>query len=174
MQGIVVDSSQAAIVGAKVTLKNANTAVEAARNTSETGQYLFDFVDPGTYTVTAETAGFSTRIQENVLVQTPGDVTVNFTLSPGAVVEQVNVSDTAVALQFNTSTMELTVDRTMLNNMPVMQRNPFTLALLDPAVVNRYWDVAHRNPFYMWASSTMDVGGNTTRKNDLLLDARRS
>ena len=26
----------------------------------------------------------------------------------------------------------------MLSNLPILARNPFTLALLDPAVVNRY------------------------------------
>ncbi|MCC6859303.1 MAG: carboxypeptidase regulatory-like domain-containing protein, partial [Bryobacterales bacterium] len=61
-------------------------------------------------------------------------------------------------------------DRKMLTDLPIMQRNPFTLALLDPAVVNRYWDVAHRNPFYMWSSSQLDVGGNTTMKNDITVD----
>ncbi len=78
-----------------------------------------------------------------------GDVTVNAALIVGTVTETINVSGTAVGLQLNTSTMELTVDRKMLNELPIMQRNPFTLALLDPAVVNRYWDIAHRNPFYM-------------------------
>ena len=37
-------------------------------------------------------------------------------------------------------------------------------------MVNQYWDVSHRNPFYMWSSSQIDVGGNTTMKNDIALD----
>jgi hypothetical protein len=73
-----------------------------------------------------------------------------------------------MALQFNTSTMSLTVDRKMLDDLPVLARNPFSLALLDPAVVNRY--TATRYPFYMWSSSRMDVGGGTDMKNDLQLD----
>ena len=107
-------------------------------------------------------------MQENVLVQTRADVTVDFKLKPGGTVETVTVTGSAVALQFNTTTRELTVDRKMLMELPVKARNPFTLALLDPAVVNRYF--AERNPFFMWSSSLMDVGGNTTGKNDLLLD----
>jgi len=170
VQGSVTDSSQGAIAGAKVTLQNTNTGVETSRTTNESGQYIFDFVDPGLYTVTVEATGFSKYVQQNVQVQVRGDVTVNAALNVGSVAETVNVSETVVGLQFNTSTMELTVDRKMLNELPIMQRNPFTLALLDPAVVNRYWDIAHRNPFYMWSSSQIDVGGNTSMKNDLLLD----
>jgi hypothetical protein len=73
-----------------------------------------------------------------------------------------------VSLQFNTSTRELTIDRKMLMDLPVKARNPFTLALLDPAVVSRY--TSEKNPFFMWSSSQMDVGGNTSTKNDLVLD----
>ena len=58
----------------------------------------------------------------------------------------------------------------MLKDLPVLARNPFTLALLNPAVVNRYRDVAHRNPFYMWSSARLDIGGRLVAKNDQELD----
>jgi len=170
IQGVVTDTSQAVVVGASVTLLNENTGITNTKATNEVGQYVFDFVEPGSYTVTITMAGFAKFVQEKIPVQVRGDITVNATLQPGQVTETINVTEVAVSLQFNTSTMELTVDRKMLNDLPIMQRNPFTLALLDPAVVNRYWDIAHRNPFYMWAASQIDVGGNTTTKNDLLLD----
>lgn len=168
IQGIVTDSSDAAVAGAKVTIRNVNTGITATRDTGPNGAYLFDNVEPGTYVVSAELQGFAKQQQENILVQTRADVTANFTLKPGAIVETVTVTGSAVALQFNTSTRELTIDRKMLMDLPVKARNPFTLALLDPAVVSRY--TAEKNPFFMWSSSQMDVGGNTTTKNDLLLD----
>jgi hypothetical protein len=168
VQGVVTDASDAAIAGAKVTLLNTGTGISATKESGPNGAYLFDNVEPGTYTVTAEFAGFSRQVQENVLVQTRADVTSNFSLKPGGTVETVTVTASAVTLQFNTTTRELTVDRKMLMDLPVKARNPFTLALLDPAVVNRYF--AERNPFFMWSSSTIDVGGNTSQKNDLLID----
>src|SRR5512141_964043 len=73
VQGIVLDSSQAAIAGARVTLKNVNTGVEAVRETEATGRFLFDLVQPGTYVVTVEAAGFNRFIQENISVVTAGD-----------------------------------------------------------------------------------------------------
>ena len=51
----------------------------------------------------------------------------------------------------------------MIQDLPVLARNPFTLALLNPAVVNQYWDIAHRNPFYMWSNGGMDIGGSDGR-----------
>lgn len=168
VQGIVTDSSDASVPGARVTLTNTGTGISVWKLSGATGNYLFDNVEPGTYSVSAEFQGFSRSVQENLLVQTRADVTVNFSLKPGGTVETVTVDAAAVTLQFNTSTRELTIDRKMLMDLPVKARNPFTLALLDPAVVNRY--TSERNPFFMWSSSTVDVGGNTSQKNDLLLD----
>jgi len=84
--------------------------------------------------------------------------------------EAVAVTQSVAGLQYNTSTMEQTVSTEMLTEFPVMQRYPFMLALLDPAVVNRYGTLAQRYPFYMWSSNELDTGGGTSTQNDLLID----
>jgi hypothetical protein len=58
----------------------------------------------------------------------------------------------------------------MLKELPVLARNPFTLALLDPAVVNRYSDVSKRNPFYQLSTTGVDVGGQTSGRNEVQID----
>jgi carboxypeptidase family protein len=151
-------------------LRNVNTGIESVKETDAGGRYLFDFVQPGTYLVSVEASGFSRYLKENITVLTKSDVTVSARLSLGGVAETVNVSAEALILQYNTSTMSTTVVGEMLKEIPVLARNPFTLTLLNPAGVNRYWDVSHRNPFYMWSSGGLDVGGATGGKNDILLD----
>src|SRR5262245_37771646 len=103
LQGIVTDSSDATVAGAKITIRNVGTGITATRETGPNGAYLFDNVEPGTYVASAELQGFSKQQQENIIVQTRADVTVNFNLKPGALVETVTVAATAVTLQFNTS-----------------------------------------------------------------------
>src|SRR6476660_6110747 len=49
IQGTVRDTSDAVIAGATVTLHNANTGISTARKTNETGHYIFDLVEPGSY-----------------------------------------------------------------------------------------------------------------------------
>lgn len=168
LQGLVTDSSNAVVPGAKVTLLNDNTGVAATRESDASGKYFFDYVEPGDYTVSAEAAGFARTIQRNVTVQVRGDVTVNLSLTVGSISDAVTVTAAPVAVQFNTSSRELTFNRKLISELPVIGRNPFSLALLDPAVVNRHG--GDRYPFMMWAASTVDVGGSTSRKNDLLLD----
>src|SRR4030095_2201171 len=52
VQGIITDSTQAVVVGAQVTLRRLETGVATARQSNETGRYLFDYVERGTYTLT--------------------------------------------------------------------------------------------------------------------------
>src|ERR1700730_4312464 len=118
VEGIVTDESKAVIAGATVTLLNVKTGIKTVRKTSETGLYLFDLVDPGEYSVTIEQAGFGVYLQENIVVQTRGDVTVNATLTPGAVQQTITVNETPTAVQFNTSNKDLTIDSKMATEIP--------------------------------------------------------
>jgi hypothetical protein len=165
---VVTDASQAVVVDAKVTLTNVRTGVSTARTTDQTGHYLFDMVEPGNYRITVELEGFNRFVQENILVENRGDVTVNAVLQVGSLAETVTVSESPVAVKFNTTTMELTMDNTMVRNLPIVARNPFTLALLNPAVVSTY--THQKNPFYMWAASSIEVGGTQSRTGDVLVD----
>ena len=170
IQGIVADPTNAVIAGANVLLTNVDKGISSARTTDTSGRYLFDLVEPGHYKLTVDGSGFTRFVQENILMQNRGDVTVNIQMKIGNVNESVNVvSEAPAAVQFNTSSMDLTVDNTMVRNLPVIGRNPFTMTLLDPAVVNRY-TTAEKTPFKMWASSQLEVGGPTSQKNDTLLD----
>jgi hypothetical protein len=168
VQGIVSDSSQAVVAGATVTLLNINTGIRATRQTSEIGQYLFDYVEPGSYSVVIEVPGFSRFVQENMLVQSRGDITVNAVLTPGAVQDTITVAEAPVAVQFNSTTMGITIDRKMANDLPRFDRNPFKFAMLDPAVVNTNY--GEMMPYHSWAANYLDVGGSTNGKNDLLVD----
>ncbi|MFN9297725.1 MAG: TonB-dependent receptor domain-containing protein [Acidobacteriota bacterium] len=172
VQGLVSDSSGAIVAGAAVTLTNDETNVQNQTKTSPTGQYLFDFVTPGNYTVRVELAGFKSFIQKNILVQARGDVTVNATLSIGNTNEQITVESAPVSVEFNTSSMGLTVNTKMANSLPIIHRNPFLLVSLNPATVIR--STTEQSPFHHWAASQFDVGGNTSTKNDIILDGAPS
>jgi hypothetical protein len=168
VQGLVTDSSGAAVPGANMTLRNTGTGVDTVRTTDETGRYIFDFVQPGTYTITAESTGFGKAVQENLTVVTRGDHTADFSLKIGEIAETITVADSAPQVQFNTTTLSKTIDSKMLAELPVLARNPFSLALLDPAVVNRYG--TDRNPFFQLSTTGVDVGGQTSGRNDVMID----
>jgi len=168
VQGTVTDSTGAVIPAANVTLRNVNTNVAVETQTGEAGRYLFDFVSPGTYELRVEVEGFRGFVQQNILVQTRADISVNAALEIGAIAEVVTVEEAPVAVQFNSTTMETTLDTKMANELPIIHRNPFLLAQLDPAV--QYRGGAETSPYHHWAASQMDVGGDTAYKNSVLVD----
>ncbi len=65
----LLTQSGSVLPGAKVTLSNVNTGVITAKPTDNAGIYVFDFVEPGTYTITVEAGGFARHVQENIVVQ---------------------------------------------------------------------------------------------------------
>jgi hypothetical protein len=167
VQGNVNDPTEAAIGGATVTLTNTGTGISVVRQSGENGHYLFDLVDPGTYTVSVEMTGFSKFIQENILVQTRGDVTVNAVLKPGSVQESVTVTEAPPAVQFNSASRDFTLDSKLVAEIPRNDRNPFKLTLLAPSAVNTRGEM---QPYHSWAANSVDLGGGTNLKNDLQID----
>lgn len=169
VQGSLTDDSQLAVPGAQVTLRNDATGVSVMRISGPDGRYLFDYVDPGTYTLTADLSGFATVVQRNVLVQARGDVTVDIAMKVAALSETVTVEARPIAIQFNTSSKDLTLDQSILESIPNITRNPTQLAYLSPVVRNA-GNKNETSPYHHWAGNDMDIGGGTRRRNDVLLD----
>ncbi|MDP2999118.1 MAG: carboxypeptidase-like regulatory domain-containing protein [Bryobacterales bacterium] len=168
VQGVVSDSSGSVIVGAAVTLKNDSTGVAEKKETGGGGQYLFDFVNAGTYSLTVSLQGFRTFVQQNVLVQTRADITVNAAMELGQVSEKITVTEAPVSVQFNTTNMQTTLDSKMSTELPIIHRNPFLLLTLDPSVVHT--GNQEKSPYHSFAANDMDVGGGTERNNEILVD----
>ena len=167
VEGIVTDQTKSVIAGSTVTLSNVNTGIKIIHKTSDTGLYLFDLVDPGSYSITVEQPGFGTFVQENIVVQTRGDVTVNAMLTTGAVQQNITVNEAPSAVQFNSSNRDLTIDSKMATEIPRFDRNPFKLTLIAPSAVNTRGEM---QPFHSWSANSVDLGGSTNLKNDLLVD----
>src|SRR5256885_2170267 len=167
VEGIVTDQTRSVIAGAAVTLSNVNTGIRSIHKTSDTGLYLFDLVEPGSYSITVEQPGFGTFVQENIVVQARGDVTVNAMLTTGAVQQNITVNEAPSAVQFNSSNRDLTIDSKMAAEIPRFDRNPFKLTLIAPSAVNTRGEM---QPFHSWSANRVDLGGGTNLKNDLQVD----
>ncbi|MEO8128045.1 MAG: TonB-dependent receptor [Bryobacteraceae bacterium] len=169
IQGTITDTSKAAIPGATVTLTNVKTGVPAVRQANEVGHYLFDLVEPGTYTVNVEYTGFSRFVQENVVLQQRGDVSVDAMLKTGDVRDTVTVTAEATVVQFNTGKLETTVDSKLTSTVPQLYRTPFLLATLDPSVEKNDYGSEYM-PYHSWGPNQQRVGGGQNFTNDLQVD----
>ena len=98
------DTSGGALPGVTVVLTNDGTGVAATRTTNADGRYLFDFVESGTYSLSAELSGFKTTVQKGIRVLQRGDITVDVKLEVGVIEETVTVTEATPTIQFNTAT----------------------------------------------------------------------
>jgi hypothetical protein len=174
VRGVITDPTHAVVPGAKVTLHNVATNIDVVKDADSSGFYVFDQVISGTYTLSVEATGFQKFVQENIRAQATGDITVNAVLALGSVTQTVEVTAAVGQVEFNTSNMSVTVQNSYLRDLPILARNPFSLAMLDAGVINQYWDMSHRLPFYMWSDGGMDIGGPTGGKNEQIIDGTRT
>ena len=171
VQGAITDENGAAVPGAHVVLRNVATGVEVARQTNDDGHYIFDFVEPGEYTVMVDHSGFKKAVQEHVNVRVRGDISVDLKMAVGAVQETVTVEAPPVAVQFGSSSTLLTVENKVIDQLPIRGRNPYNVATLDPTVSPGTGSTSNENrPYHHAYASDVDVGGGTQRANDVLLD----
>ncbi|MFB3854848.1 MAG: carboxypeptidase regulatory-like domain-containing protein [Vicinamibacterales bacterium] len=171
VQGAVLDETRAALPGVTVTLTNEATGVKVVRVSDTQGRYLFDFVEPGTYSVTAELSGFKKAERTGIRVQQRGDVTADLTLSIGTLEETVTVMAESAQVQLNSSNAQLTLERQLIDQMPLSGRNPYNLAMLDPTFNPGVGTTANENrPYHHAFANDYDAGGGTRRANDVLLD----
>ena len=96
LQGTIVDKTQALIGDkAEVTATNKETGATRTTKTNDAGEYRFESVPAGVYTIKVNAPGFSAAEAKNLELLVGATATQNFTLTPGAVSETVEVTSTA-------------------------------------------------------------------------------
>ena len=160
LSGTVTDPSSASVAGAHLVLINVQTGVETRAESSQMGQYRFLFVNPGTYKLTTEMAGFHTQIREGILLETGQAATLDVTLQLGSQAESVTVGAEAPLIEAEKADRGMVVTRENLAELPTMTRTPVLLATLAPGVTNtavRYdW-----TPFSNSGLTTWSINGST-------------
>ena len=169
VQGAVFDSSQGTLPGATVTLTNDATGVAVTYTTDDKGRYVFDFVEPGMYSLAATLTGFKQGEQKNIRVQQRSTTTVDIPLEIGGVEERIVVETPPVAVQFKSGSAEITLERQVIDQAPIPGRNPYNLSNLDPTIMVSPGTNENR-PYHHAYANDYDAGGGTRRGNDVLLD----
>src|SRR5512138_1963959 len=67
--GLVTNPNKEVVPGAAVTVKNMGTNKEDTATTDDTGRFKVANLQPGNYSVTVNSSGFSPMTQENVVVE---------------------------------------------------------------------------------------------------------
>ncbi len=128
--GTVMDPNQAAVVGAKVSVRNTGTGLLRELKTNDAGFYRAVLLDPGTYDVTVDAAGFAQSKLSGIVLTVGSAPTLNVTVSVQAVATSVDVGETLINLE--TSTASVTANSTAITNLPINGRRFQDFATLTP------------------------------------------
>lgn len=146
VQGTVTDNTGGAIPGANITLFNTETGVENRASTDASGLYIFQFLQPGRYRLSATSDGFKTYVQDGLILSLGQNQRVDMTLELGAVTETIEVSGDVSLIQTEESSQGAVIDAAIKDNLPLKGRSSLFMFTLAPGVVNsRYGEDTRPN-----------------------------
>ncbi|MGQ0734737.1 MAG: carboxypeptidase regulatory-like domain-containing protein [Acidobacteriota bacterium] len=164
--GTVRDSSGAVVPDAKVTLTGVRTGVSSERTSDANGNFEFFTVRIGTYLVTAEKAGFSIALVDNVQVTVGARQRVDLTMAVGQLTEKIEVSARAVLLQTDSSDRSQVITGEQTRALPLNGREYAALALLSPGVRLSALNTGGFTP----REASFNVNGLRSTFNNFLID----
>jgi hypothetical protein len=165
--GQVVDSSNALVPDATVVAVQLNTNAVWKTVTDSAGTYIFPNLPVGTFTLSAERAGFS-KAQINTVVLNAGEqLRHNFALQPGVVTDTVQVNSDMISVDTETANVGEIVGSVAIQQMPLVTRNFIQLVELAPGVSS---DIGSEAGFGSNSSLAVSVNGVRNNANNWTID----
>jgi hypothetical protein len=134
LRGVVSDATGAVVHNATVTITDTGTNISNVAHTDDKGEYFFTGLRPSTYSVKAELKGFRTTERTGVVLAVDQEASLNFTLTPAGVSENIVVTTTAPLLDTDNATLGTDITHEYINEIPLMGRDYFGLTFLAAGV----------------------------------------
>lgn len=134
IEGTVADTSGAVLPGVRVTVTGVDTGATHTVITNDDGVYRAPLLPLGRYRLAAELQGFKKFERSGIVVGAGDTAVVNVTLSVGDVTEVVAVTTEAPAVDPGKIDVGRTLSEREVKNLPLVTRNPYNFALVQPAV----------------------------------------
>uniref|UniRef100_Q01UH0 TonB-dependent receptor n=1 Tax=Solibacter usitatus (strain Ellin6076) TaxID=234267 RepID=Q01UH0_SOLUE len=136
LYGTISDRSGAVIPAAQVTATHVGTNQARSAKTNAEGQYRFEFLPIGEYTVEMTATGFKKFVQKGVLLEVNVAARVDSTLDVGTLSEEVEISGSAPVVNTANAQLGRSVANEEINTLPIVGRNVYTLLSLTPGVTS--------------------------------------
>lgn len=139
--GTVVDQSGAAVIGAKVVATNTGTGQKVTTTTGSLGEYQFNELPVGTYSISVSAANFKTTTLGTVPVELNKTGTANVKLEVGSSSTTVEVSGSAPPVDTTSAQLGTTYDTQMSSDLGLTGTGGqgggvLNLSMLSPGVTN--------------------------------------
>ena len=132
--GVVQDPTGAVIPNASVRLVDTQKGLEYPATTDSSGRYVLRSLPPSTYNVRVEASGFRPEVQNGIVISVNQNLTLNVSLQVGTTNEVIEVTASAPALSTEDAVTGQNLNRTFINDLPLVGRSVFDLAMLAPGI----------------------------------------
>ena len=134
--GTVSDSTGAVVPQATVIAKNTSTGVASKTISDSSGRYALPSLAPGSYTLSAEQAGFDSTVIAGISLDVYQQITVNVVLRVGGTTQTVTVQETTPQVDSSSASLGTVVSEHAIRDLPLNLRQVGALALLVPGTVD--------------------------------------
>jgi hypothetical protein len=170
VRGLVTDPSHAVVPGAKVTLIDEAKRISRVAVSDGAGLYTFNQVDPASYQVVVESAGFKRFAHGGVAVGSQQSVTVDVSLEVGDTAQTVEVSAGTTQLDTTNGSTSTSLEERKLIDLPISTsngRNQYTVINISQNVL----PVIRGAGFIDQSdTSTVSIAGSPESTNQYLVD----
>ncbi|MGA3133201.1 MAG: TonB-dependent receptor [Terracidiphilus sp.] len=135
LHGTVTDQSGAVLAGAQVAIFNSDTGVKAQAITDARGNYNFEQITPGKYTIRVDAAGFTSEEQKRVELLVNQPATANFKLPVASTSQTVQVVDIASSINTEDATVGTPFGTEQIQSLPFEGNNVLDLLSLQSGVL---------------------------------------
>ena len=124
--GTVRDST-GVIPGATVTIVSMDTGSKQELTTNSSGYFEAPLMQPGTYEISVEIAGFKRLTQRGVVLAVAQQINIPFVMEVGAISETITVTGEAPLLDTSSVSSAQTFDTRMVESLPMLSNMPIML-----------------------------------------------
>src|SRR6266542_1505271 len=167
ISGVVHDTQGGVLPGVIIVAEQLDSGARIERVTDGQGRYFLASLRTGTYTISAELAGFRRTIRSSIALQLGQSLGVDFELEAGGVTEEVVVTGDQPLLRTNAELSDVIENRQVVQ-VPLNGRNFLALAQLSDGVVLPPGGT--RGDALQQAGPLPNVGGQRSGHNIYLLD----
>ncbi len=166
IQGTVTDAAGAAVAGAEVTATNTGTTLARTTTSNDQGDYSFNELPLGNYTVTISKAGFKTQTMKGVNVEVSASQHVDVKLTPGEIKETVEVTAAVPLVDTTSNVLGGTISGKTASDLPISGRDFIKLMVFVPGATADASGVSDSPGTF----GQFSINGNRGRANNYLLD----
>jgi hypothetical protein len=170
VSGQVTDANRGVVKGCEIALRSTQTQSEYRTTTTDSGSFLLPPVPPGSYEITATSAGFAIKRLTGVTLEVGESKVIAFELQLASVHETVEVVDTPPELTTDRPDRSVVIDQNFVADIPLNVRNPLQLINFSPAVSKGDDGLSGQNVTSESRTNTFRINGAKSATTDLAID----